>query len=120
MIPEHLKHITFNPLTFYKMKNKKVVNYGINDDGITEIARQIGLIGQEATTENLKHIELIPLFEDIETILHSDSILETYVQLHKKAFGYTPEYLRPYIARGDPALNSGLIPTVLATKIALS
>jgi len=70
--------------------------------------------------ENLKHIELIPLFEDIETILHSDSILETYIQLHKKTFGYTPEYLRPYIARSDPALNSGLVPTVLATKIALS
>lgn len=57
MIPEHLKHITFNPLTFYKMKNKKVVNYGINDDGITEIARQIGLIGQEVTTEHLVSTE---------------------------------------------------------------
>ncbi len=70
--------------------------------------------------ENLKHIELIPLFEDIDTILNSDSILETYIEMHKKTFGTTPTYLRPYIARSDPALNSGLIPTVLATKIALS
>jgi len=28
--------------------------------------------------------------------------------------------MRPYVARSDPALNSGLIPTVLAIKIALS
>lgn len=53
MIPEHLKHIKFDPSTFYRMKNKKVINYGINDDGITQITRQIGIVGQEATTEHL-------------------------------------------------------------------
>ncbi len=70
--------------------------------------------------ENLKHIELIPLFEDIDTIMHSDGILEEYITLHAKNFGFTPTYLRPYIARSDPALNSGIIPTVLSTKIALA
>ena len=57
MIPEHLKHITFNPSTFYRMKNKKIVNYGINDDGVTEIARQVGVVGQDATTEHLASTE---------------------------------------------------------------
>ena len=57
MIPEHLKHIKFDPSTFYRMKNKKAANYGINDDGITQIARQVGVIGQEATTEHLELTE---------------------------------------------------------------
>ncbi|NTU73219.1 phosphoenolpyruvate carboxylase [Candidatus Roizmanbacteria bacterium] len=68
----------------------------------------------------LKHIEVIPLFEQVQTIAHSDEILDEYLELHKKEFGYKPEYLRPYTARSDPALNSGIIPTVLAIKIALS
>jgi len=70
--------------------------------------------------EDINHIEMIPLFEDIETISHSDEILEEYLKMHKKGFGFEPEYMRPYVARSDPALNAGIVPTVLAIKIALS
>ncbi|HSW88040.1 MAG TPA: phosphoenolpyruvate carboxylase, partial [Candidatus Saccharimonadales bacterium] len=69
---------------------------------------------------SLKEIEMIPLFEDVETIMNSHKILEKYLAMRKKKFKTTPSLLRPYIARSDPALNSGLIPTVLATKVALS
>lgn len=69
---------------------------------------------------SLKHIEIIPLFEQVDVIISSGRILEKYLQLHKLKFGFVPIYLRPYLARSDPALNSGLIPTVLAIKIALS
>ncbi len=69
---------------------------------------------------SLRHIELIPLFEDINTIANSGKILEEYLKLHKKKFKFTPAYLRPYVARSDPALNAGLVPTVLAIKIALA
>lgn len=69
---------------------------------------------------DLKHLEIIPLFEQIEVIISSDKILEKYLQLHKIKFGFLPSYIRPYLARSDPALNSGLVPTVLAIKIALS
>lgn len=72
------------------------------------------------THETIKHIELIPLFENIETIANSDTILAEYLILHKKTFGFTPAYMRPYVARSDPALNSGVVPTVMAIKIALS
>ncbi|MEK7119174.1 MAG: phosphoenolpyruvate carboxylase [Patescibacteria group bacterium] len=68
----------------------------------------------------LKHIEVIPLFEKTSTIMHSDRILKEYLALHKKAFGTKPVSMRPYVARSDPALNSGLVPTVLAIKVALS
>jgi len=69
---------------------------------------------------SLKYIEIIPLFEKVTTIANSQNILQEYIKLHKKRFAKSPEYLRPYIARSDPALNSGLVPTVLAVKIALS
>ncbi len=69
---------------------------------------------------DIKHIELIPLFEDIKTIANSDKILEEYLEGHKWKFGFLPKYLRPYVARSDPALNAGIVPTVLSIKIALS
>ena len=50
----------------------------------------------------------------------SGEILKEYISFHKKRFGVKPEYIRPYCARSDPALNSGLIPTMLAVKVALS
>jgi phosphoenolpyruvate carboxylase len=70
--------------------------------------------------DSVKHLEMIPLFEDVHTIIKSDEILEEYVGMHMKKFGFKPDYLRPYLARSDPALNAGLVPTVLAIKVALS
>lgn len=70
--------------------------------------------------EDIDHIELIPLFEDIQTISKSDEILEEYVDMHSQGFNFKPLYIRPYLARSDPALNAGIVPTVLAIKIALS
>lgn len=72
------------------------------------------------TQNALKNIEIIPLFEQVSTIARSDTILKEYLALYRKRFGNLPLYLRPYVARSDPALNSGLVPTVLAIKIALS
>ncbi|MEK7618148.1 MAG: phosphoenolpyruvate carboxylase [Patescibacteria group bacterium] len=68
----------------------------------------------------LRHIQIIPLFESVSTIIRSDEILEQYLKFHKWKFGFVPDYIRPYVARSDPALNSGIVPTVLAIKIALS
>jgi len=68
----------------------------------------------------LDDIEMIPLFEQVEKMMSSEEVLEGYISLHKQKFGYKPAYMRPYCARSDPALNSGLVPTVLAIKVALS
>jgi len=70
--------------------------------------------------DTLKHIEIIPLFENIESISRADEILTEYLALHESTFGFKPAYIRPYVARSDPALNSGVVPTVLAIKMALS
>lgn len=68
----------------------------------------------------LKSIKVIPLFEDIDTIANSGKILEDYIKAYGSRFGRLPIYIRPYVARSDPALNSGMVSTVLAIKMALS
>lgn len=65
-------------------------------------------------------LEVIPLFESVDIIISSDEILEKYLKMYQEKFNKKPTYLRPFVARSDPALNSGLVPTVLAIKIALS
>lgn len=68
----------------------------------------------------LSNLRVIPLFEQVSTIIRSDAIIEEYLEKYQKRFHKLPPYMRPYVARSDPALNSGLVPTVLAIKIALS
>ncbi len=65
-------------------------------------------------------LEVIPLFETVNSIIHSHKILEKYLALYEHKFKSRPKYLRPFVARSDPALNSGLVPTVLAIKLAFS
>lgn len=68
----------------------------------------------------LTHLEIIPLFEDIDILINSAEILREYIALHRERFGFTPRYIRPYIARSDTALSAGIVPSVVAIKIALS
>lgn len=71
-------------------------------------------------TENTDYLELIPLVESVESQQAIDTLLTEYVRLHQKHFGRSPEYIRPFLARSDPALVSGLLATVIANKLALS
>jgi len=59
-------------------------------------------------------IEVIPLLEDMDSILKLDTIVGGYIAKIK------PKYLRVFIARSDPALNYGLIPATILAKIALA
>ncbi len=61
-----------------------------------------------------KNIEVIPLVEDYDSILSIDKIIEPYIDTVK------PKYMRVFIARSDPALNYGLLPAVLLSKVGLS
>ncbi|OGK26098.1 phosphoenolpyruvate carboxylase [Candidatus Roizmanbacteria bacterium RIFCSPLOWO2_01_FULL_37_12] len=70
--------------------------------------------------DSIQQIELIPLVEQVDKIMNTGQMIKKYITLHKKVFGKKPSYLRPFLARSDPALNSGLVPTMLAIKVALS
>ncbi len=68
----------------------------------------------------LSKIELIPLFEDFESIAKSKQILTEYITFLKETYDFTPEYLRVMTARSDPALNAGFLAAKLAAKQAIS
>lgn len=73
-----------------------------------------------AKKRNTELIEIIPLVESVESQIGIRTLLEEYLVQYKKNFGGKPDYIRPFLARSDPALTSGLIATVLSNKIALS
>jgi phosphoenolpyruvate carboxylase len=58
-------------------------------------------------------INVIPLFENQESILNCDAIISKYLA------GKDMEYQRVFLARSDPALNYGAASAVLLSKIAL-
>ncbi len=66
-----------------------------------------------------QELGIIPLVEGCDNLFKVDKILSEYIEGCKANFGAQPEYMRPFMARSDPALNSGLIPAVLSTKVAL-
>lgn len=63
---------------------------------------------------NPKHVEVIPLLENFESILYAERIVSEYIIRRK------PAHVRVFLARSDPALNYGMIPAVLLIKIALA
>jgi phosphoenolpyruvate carboxylase len=82
-----------------------------------------GFKSKEFTTgnpDNQDAIELIPLVESVQSQQTAGKLLFEYANKYKKHYGKHPEYIRPFFARSDPALVSGLLATVLANKIALS
>ncbi|MEK7556394.1 MAG: phosphoenolpyruvate carboxylase, partial [Patescibacteria group bacterium] len=84
-----------------------------------EVARAVHTsFGMQET--HVHTLEVLPLFERVETLINSGNILREYVDLVRQSQGAPPLYLRPFCARSDPALNSGIVPTTLAIKWALS
>lgn len=69
---------------------------------------------------NTDYLELIPLVESVESQVAISKLLTNYIDLHQKQFGKKPTYIRPFLARSDPAIVSGSLATVLANKLALS
>ncbi len=60
-----------------------------------------------------EEINVIPLIEDMPSMLKADQIVKEYLK-DKKV-----EYQRVFLARSDPALNYSLVSAVLMNKIAL-
>lgn len=69
---------------------------------------------------NTEYLEIIPLVEGVEGQMNIRKLLLEYRRQHQKTFKKDPPYLRPFLARSDPALMSGLLATVLGNKISLS
>lgn len=74
----------------------------------------------EDHTKTFEYIEAIPLVEGTDNMFAITKLLERYRVLHKDYYKTGFTYLRPFLARSDPALIGGIIPAVVANKIALS
>jgi len=72
------------------------------------------LLGEFIGEITPQDIEVIPLFEDMKTLLNCGEIVRRYVKQTR------PSYLRVFIARSDPALNYGFTTSVALAKLALS
>lgn len=62
---------------------------------------------------NPKNINIIPLFEDMKSMLSADKITREYLE------DKDIDYQRVFLARSDPAMNYGLVSATLLNKIAL-
>ena len=85
--------------------------------------RAIFHASQEDEHRLLDHIEVTPLVEDIDSLFSIEKILEPYwreVMKEKPKEILAKRGQRVFLARSDPAMNSGLVPAVLAGKAALS
>jgi len=88
---------------------KKAV-VGVQDIDLAESVKVKDWIGPFKPSS----IELIPLIEDMESLLKIDQIVEPYIDVVQ------PRYVRVFIARSDPALNYSLVCAVILSKFALS
>jgi len=86
----------------------------------TQMAKFKQKIFNNGTKDKFNYINVLPLIEGVKELTAPKKILQDYLRLHQKEYKFKPPYLRAHIARSDPALNSGLIPAVLAAKVAIS
>lgn len=84
-----------------------------------ELAGTFRKLGHGGSKSSAACMRIIPLIEDTQTIAGAEKLLEDYCFLHTREFGTDVDYLRPFIARSDPALNYGLVPAVLGAKTAI-
>ncbi len=61
-----------------------------------------------------RDIQVIPLVEDMDSLLKIDRIVAPYLDAVR------PPYLRVFLARSDPALNYGMFGAVILSKISIS
>ena len=69
---------------------------------------------------NPTDLEVIPLIEGTASLIQSRQILKDYLVAYEDIFGFKPSYLRPFIARSDPALDAGYLAAVLSARGAIS
>lgn len=65
-----------------------------------------------------KSINVIPLIEDRDNLIHIDDLVKDYL-LGIEKMDQKPTHLRVFLARSDPALNYGILSATLLNKIAL-
>ena len=92
-------------------------------EGFTKVYSYHRTIFHEGKPERYNFGELLevtPLVEDIDSLFHIERIVRPYWEALLKDRTSLPRGQRIFLARSDPAMNSGLVPAVLAVKAALA
>lgn len=77
--------------------------------------------GKNVPMPLLDLFEVTPLVEDVPSLLGIERIIRPYWEsLLKEKKDVSERGQRIFLARSDPAMNAGLVPAVLAVKVALS
>lgn len=74
----------------------------------------------EERVSNTGCLDMIPLIEGSATLRDSQPILEKYAAGYERLCGRRPAYVRPFIARSDPALDAGFVAATLSARGAIS
>ncbi len=77
--------------------------------------------GKKVDADLLRLFDVTPLVEDVPSLLSIEKIVGPYWKsLLKECPEAKERGQRLFLARSDPAMNAGLVPAVLAVKVALS
>jgi phosphoenolpyruvate carboxylase len=104
------------PMTTSHLELERVKNYYeqiIIGKKETKLGKEKISVKQWVGDFQPEKINIIPLFEDIDSLTNCDAIISKF--LARKDL----EYQRVFLARSDPALNYGSVSAVLLSKIAL-
>jgi phosphoenolpyruvate carboxylase len=79
---------------------------------------------QELKRTGPESIDVIPLVEEVGLMANADKIVGDYVRIcrekNRKVSSYSDSDFRVWFARSDPAMNSGMVPSVVAVKAGMS
>lgn len=70
-------------------------------------------------TAKLKDVQIIPFIKDLTSLLKISNIISEYFKAYPSMLAPL-DYLRVFLGRSDTALFTGLVPSTLASKIAIS
>lgn len=65
-------------------------------------------------------VALIPLVEDVPSLIDSGRLMEAYVEECRERLGLDVETLRVMLGRSDPALQYGMVPAIISNKLAVA
>lgn len=88
---------------------------------IAEYHRNVFHGGKKVDADLMNIFDVTPLVEDVSSLLSIEKIVRPYWKsVLKECPAMKDRGQRLFLARSDPAMNAGLVPAVLAIKVALS
>jgi phosphoenolpyruvate carboxylase len=101
-----------------------VIPLSTNSDRLMHVAKEFNetaakVIDETRRENHLKFISLIPLVDDMRSMVLFDKSLTEFLERYQTGFRCKINHLRPFISRRDLAIREGFIASTIYTKLAL-